>query len=287
MNKPFVYVIAGTLFLTACGELPHRSSGNGQRYELTHDRAPDVVPSAALLDAVPNAVPKNEPLSKYGNPETYEVFGQRYRVMKSRVGFTEKGDASWYGLKFHGKRTSSGEAYDMYAMTAAHKTLPLPTYVEVTNLDNNKKVVVKVNDRGPFHEGRIIDLSYAAAHKLEILQQGTGRVSIRAIDPAGYEVAPETQVVAEPMPLDESEMILAKTDLYIQVGAYQDKKNFQAALSKLLESEMADVQIKLNKELPKVIYRLRVGPLSSMDQANQITDSLKQLGFTPSSVIVD
>lgn len=137
------------------------------------------------VDDVPNAQPKLEPLSKYGNPASYEVFGKTYHVLKKAPphGQTQKGLASWYGTKFHGKRTSSGEPYDIYGMTAAHKNLPLPTYVLVKNLNNNKEIIVKVNDRGPFVEDRIIDLSYAAAKKLGVYQQGTAPVSVTIIDP--------------------------------------------------------------------------------------------------------
>jgi len=134
--------------------------------------------------AIPDAVPTEEPLSPYGNPEEYEVFGETYHVMESSSGYVSEGLASWYGEEFQGRRTSSGEPYDMYLMTAAHKTLPLPTYVEVTNLENGRRAVVRVNDRGPFHPDRVIDLSYVAARKLGIVGPGTARVRVRALEPA-------------------------------------------------------------------------------------------------------
>lgn len=133
------------------------------------------------------APPSAEPLSRYGNPNAYEVFGKRYYPLKSSRGFVETGIASWYGPGFHGRLTSTREIYDMYQMTAAHKLLPLPTYVEVTNLQNGRKIVVRINDRGPFYEDRVIDLSYAAANKLGILYSGTGIVRVRAIDPSGLQ----------------------------------------------------------------------------------------------------
>ncbi|HKJ03845.1 MAG TPA: septal ring lytic transglycosylase RlpA family protein [Longimicrobiales bacterium] len=136
------------------------------------------------LDAIPDAVPREEPLSRYGNPGEYEVFGETYRVLDSSEGYVAEGLASWYGEEFQGKRTSSGETYDMYLMTAAHRTLPIPTYVEVTNLENGRVVVVRVNDRGPFHPDRVIDLSYVAARKLGIVGAGTARVRVRALEPA-------------------------------------------------------------------------------------------------------
>jgi rare lipoprotein A len=145
------------------------------------DSIPDYVPD---VDAIPEPEVKDEPLSRYGN-RTYSVLGKTYRVRDSAHGYVEEGRASYYGNKFHGRRTSNQEVYDMYAFTAAHKTLPLPSYVRVTNLDNGKSVVVRVNDRGPFHAGRVIDLSYAAAVKLGFVKQGTARVEVRALMPDG------------------------------------------------------------------------------------------------------
>ncbi len=144
--------------------------------------------------------PRQEPLCKKGNPESYEVFGVRYHPMKSGIGYRERGTASWYGPTFHGRNTSCGTVYNMYEMTAAHKLLPIPTYVAVTNLDNGRKVIVKVNDRGPFHGDRVIDLSYAAALKLGIVQQGTGRVEVEALD------------ASAPLPADETQTAQTRTD---------------------------------------------------------------------------
>jgi rare lipoprotein A len=139
-------------------------------------------------DGVPDAVPRVEPRSRYGNPPFYVVFGKRYYVLASSVGYVERGVASWYGPGFHEVNTSTGEPYNMYAMTAAHKTLPLPAYVRVTNLQNGRSIVVRVNDRGPFVGNRIIDLSYTAAYKLDMLRNGTAMVEVRAIDPAATDV---------------------------------------------------------------------------------------------------
>jgi len=144
------------------------------------DSTPDVIPD---VDAIPEPEVVPVPRSPVGNRSTYTVLGKQYRVMDSQRGYVEKGTASYYGKKFHGRRTSNLEVYDMYAFTAAHKTLPLPSFARVTNLDNGQSVVVRVNDRGPFHEGRIIDLSYAAAIKLGITKRGTGHVEVRALQP--------------------------------------------------------------------------------------------------------
>jgi rare lipoprotein A len=140
--------------------------------------------SAEDLDAIPDARPVQEEKSRYGNRPEYEVFGVTYRVLESSVGYEEEGLASWYGEEFQGRPTSSREPYDMYLMTAAHRSLPLPTYVEVTNLENGRSAVVRVNDRGPFHPDRIIDLSYVAARKLGYVGAGTARVRVRALEPA-------------------------------------------------------------------------------------------------------
>ena len=139
--------------------------------------------AAPPAQSVPDAVPRFEPRSRYGNPPFYDVFGKRYYVLSSSTAYVERGVASWYGPGFHKIRTSTGEPYDMYGMTAAHKTLPLPAYVRVTNLQNGRSVVVRVNDRGPFVDNRIIDLSYTAAAKLDMLRNGTAMVEVRAIDP--------------------------------------------------------------------------------------------------------
>ena len=158
-------------------ELPRTSSAPG--IEPGSEEEPGFDPSE-IPDAVP---PESEPLSRYGNAAEYMVFGRTYSVLESSEGYDEVGEASWYGEQFHGRPTSSQEPFDMYAMTAAHKSLPVPSYVEVENLGNGRKAVVRVNDRGPFHEGRIIDLSYAAALKLGVVGPGVARVRVRAVGP--------------------------------------------------------------------------------------------------------
>lgn len=171
-----ICIVQALLVLTSCTSNQKKSMPDGP---------PVHVPE--YIDKIPNAVPRPEPLSKYGNrfknSNTYVAKRKRYKVMPTSRGYRAEGKASWYGTKFQGRRTSSGERYNMFAMTAAHRTLPLPTYAKVTNLDNGKSVIVKINDRGPFHGNRLIDLSYVAAHKLGILGKGTGRVEVASIDP--------------------------------------------------------------------------------------------------------
>ena len=147
---------------------------------------------APASQEVPDAVPRVEPRSRSGNPPFYDVFGKRYYVLSTNIGYVERGVASWYGPGFHKVRTSTGDTYDMYAMSAAHKTLPLPAYARVTNLQNGRSVVVRINDRGPFVGNRIIDLSYSAAVKLDMVRNGTAFVEVRSIDPSAMPAIPPT-----------------------------------------------------------------------------------------------
>ena len=219
------------------------------------------------INSIPDAIPRKEPLSRYGNPDSYYEMGKRYYVMESNEGYTERGIASWYGTKFHGRKTSSGEIYDTYGMTAAHKTLPLPTYVKVTNLHNYRSIIVKVNDRGPFVRDRLIDLSYAAAKKLGITEHGTGLVEIRAITP-GIKSSADGQ-------------------LYIQVAAFQDHQNAQRLRNRLKQMPVSEISIQESKENKKIIYRVRIGPVASMKLADELTDLLSQRGLTGSRIVTD
>jgi rare lipoprotein A len=229
------------------------------------------------VSGVPNAVPKAEPRSRYGNPTSYVVFGKRYHTLASSKGYRERGLASWYGTKFHGKRTSSGEPYDLYAMTAAHKTLPLPTYVEVTNLDNGRSVIVKVNDRGPFHGGRIIDLSYTAASKLGILGKGTGRVEVRAIDPRAPDPAPADAPV-----LVQQDIPAGTTDsqLFLQVGAFQNRDNAERMRSNIQAQNLGAVRIVEAGTEQGTFYKVQVGPLSDNGEADRVAQALQPLGIS-------
>lgn len=241
------------------------------------DRAPA---SPRDVSNIPNAIPKNEPRSKYGNPARYEVLGKTYYTLTSGQGYQEKGIASWYGSKFHGRRTSSGEPYDMYAMTAAHKTLPLPSYVEVTNLNNGRKVIVKVNDRGPFHENRLIDLSYTAAKKLGILGQGTGLVEIRTVteDNAPNRIAAKTpQETQQKTPKEMS------VGMYLQVGAFSTSANAQQFKSKV-QSQIGDEVIITSDG---ALYRVRIGPLDNVEQGDSLANHLLNLGFNGAHLVVE
>jgi len=200
------------------------SACSTSRYSQTHDSAPEQDVDVSRLS---DAVPRHEPRSRYGNPASYVVRGKRYHVMASSRGYVERGIASWYGKKFHGHRTSSGETFDMYAMTAAHKTLPLPSYVSVTNLKNGRRVVVRVNDRGPFHPNRIIDLSYAAARKLGIAGHGTALVEVRALEPGRPAAQQATATPPAPRPAG------AQYRLFLQVGAFVSRHNAEQLQARL------------------------------------------------------
>lgn len=237
------------------------------------DRAPTAPPD---VSNIPNAIPKDEPRSKYGNPTSYEVLGKRYYTLASNQGYHEKGIASWYGSKFHGRRTSSGETYDMYAMTAAHKTLPLPSYVEVTNLSNGRKVIVKVNDRGPFHDNRLIDLSYTAAKKLGIIGHGTGMVEVRAITSGDVPTNIVTNVQQKPS-------IVAPVGVYLQIGAFSTSINAQQFKSKV----QRQIDDKVSVISDGKLYRVRIGPLANVEDGDSLASRLLSLGFNDAHLVVE
>lgn len=242
------------------------------------DKTVDSAPNRVLdPNSIQDAIPRAEPRSRYGNPESYVVFGKRYRVMRSSENHVERGIASWYGTKFHGRRTSSGEPYDMYEMTAAHKTLPLPTYVMVTNLRNGRSTVVKVNDRGPFHENRIIDLSYAAATKLGIIDKGTGLVEIQTIDMARpYQTPVAVQSVTGTVP-----------ELYIQVGAFSSRMNADRLRQRLQSSLEHDVRVQPGLRANSEVYRVQVGPVGNTEQADALSQQLAQQGMNDQHIIIE
>jgi rare lipoprotein A len=273
-------------------------------------------------DAVPDAVPKAEPVSRYGNPPSYEVFGRRYATLPESRGFVDRGVASWYGEDFHGKRTSSGETYDMFEMTAAHKELPLPTYARVTNLENGRSIVVKINDRGPFHANRIIDLSWVAAAKLRLAAKGTGLVEIRAIDPndpdplpppdlsgplrvaaaaprsaAPAPVAPAPAVASTARPATTPSPGLPARPpapvagrgpaMFIQVGAFASRENADRIRAKVTADLRRPVRVDTGQANGRELYRVRVGPVGTVDEADLVVARLEGLGVSNPRVVVD
>jgi len=234
------------------------------RYSLEHDIGP-----SGSFDAsqIPDAVPVWEPLSPGGNKTPYTVRGKKYHLLSRTQAYTEEGIASWYGLKFHGELTSNGEVYNMYEMSAAHKTLPLPSYVRVTNLDNQKSIVVRVNDRGPFHSARIIDLSYAAAKKLAYANKGTANVKLDLISPVQENTSVQSGV----------EDRLA---IFVQVGAFGNKLAAEAIkkqANKLPEAYRAFV-VRAPDRLP-ALYRVRIGPIRDKLSAENLITKLQEAGI--------
>lgn len=241
----------------------------------------DSAPSGSVGTLPDDAVPRPEPKGRYGNGPVYEVFGVRYTVMDSATDYKERGVASWYGKKFHGELTSSREVYDMYEMTAAHKTLPLPTYVRVRNLSNNKSVVVRVNDRGPFVDNRIIDLSYSAALKLDIVTNGTGLVEVTAInfdEPQGDRPTSQTTAKRTAAPAASSTTKTANR-VFMQVGAFGSIENASRRLNALKSGGISGAAIHEDKSASPPLYRVRIGPIDGVAQYDHIAGQLAELGI--------
>jgi len=240
---------------------------------VTQDGPPTARVSLPDLPAAP--VPRPEPLSRYGNPPEYEVLGKRYSVMPSANGYSERGVASWYGRKFHGRLTSNRETYNMYAMSAAHKTLPLPTYVRVRNLANGRSVIVRVNDRGPFADDRIIDLSYAAAMRLDILDSGTGFVEVTAITFDGAQ--PSEQPVTDFMAPDRA------SDVFLQVGAFGGRDNAERLVSRLSSLGISNAFIHAERGQP--LFRVRIGPLGNVNEFDRLSSLLEGHGIADGHLV--
>ena len=230
---------------------------------LTHGLYP---PPPSVL-ATPDAVPRDLPRSKSGNPRFYDVDGHRYYVLPTARGYVARGVASWYGPEFFGLRTATGSRYDMYAMTAAHKTLPLPCFVRVTNLENGRSVVVEVNDRGPFVANRLIDLSYAAAAKLGMLRTGTAFVEVRAITPAS---PPGNALPRAGGP--------APRELFVQIGAYASEANAWRLYERLRRAGFSKAFVVALPE-PHRLFRVRVGPLAGVSEYDAVVAHLERIGI--------
>jgi rare lipoprotein A len=240
-------------FLCGCAtQTPRQTTGAG----------PQLPPTPDDIAAMPEPVPKAEPRSALGNPPFYDVMGKRYFVLSSSEGFVERGIASWYGPGFHKERTSTGDPYDMYGMTAAHKTLPLPCYARVTNLSNGRSVVVYINDRGPFKEGRIVDLSYTAAAKLDILKAGTAPVELQVLTGSG--------AITSTAP---------SSALFVQAGTFGEAANAQRVADKLRNAGYPQVTVRQDSKTPRALYRVRIGPLGSADEFDRVIAHLKSLGI--------
>jgi rare lipoprotein A len=274
--------LTAVLALGACSSVPR-----GGYFE---DDGPQARPPVDVMQ-VPDAVPRDEPPSQNGN-KPYTVFGVNYTPLAKARGYRERGVASWYGRKFHGRRTSSGEPYDMYAMTAAHRTLPLPSYVRVRNLQNGRSVVVRVNDRGPFLHNRLIDLSYSAAARLGVLATGTAMVEVESVTPD----APTTTVAtttgvqiintAAAAPLDA-----APPRLSVQVGAFSRYENATSLRDRLQRAGFAPIYINTpaagNAGDSTKIYRVRIGPLATVEQGDRMVSDVARFGIADALLVVD
>ena len=254
-------LLIGTLgaLLFGCGGGIHR------------DGAPDGHPD---LSHTPDAVPRAEPYSR-ASLRSYRVLGRTYHPLSNARGFVERGIASWYGRKFHGNRTANGERYDMYAMTAAHRRLPLPSYVQVRNLENGRTAIVRVNDRGPFHENRIIDLSYAAASKLGMLDKGTALVEIRAIDPGAPRLAKAPSRAPAQAPR-----------IFIQVGAFSDPGNARRLADRLSKTLRRDIRVRKADSPLGPVHRVQIGPLASVEVADRVVATLEKLQIHDTRVLL-
>ena len=270
-------VLLSMAFLTAC-------AGSGSQ------RGPQA------SGAERSAAATSEPRSDRGNPPFYDVLGKRYHVLPTSAGYRQRGIASWYGRDFHGLSTSSGETYDMHAMTAAHTTLPIPTWVEVTNLVNGKTVVVKVNDRGPFVDSRLIDLSFAAATALDMVQSGTTRVEVRAIGapvaaspvaatatqsaPTTMMGAPRPAPSCAPTPPAEAER------MFVQVGAFSERDNATRLVQRLRASGFVDPVVVTDGEGRRALHRVRLGPIRDSQEFDELSARLRDIGVPDARLVV-
>jgi peptidoglycan lytic transglycosylase len=263
-------LIATVLGVGACSQSPTRTdtavggeSTPGGPYTQAHDAAP--VRTIAAED-VADAPLRPDPILSAGNKTPYTVNGVSYQIMDDASGYRVKGIASWYGTKFHGHKTSNGEIYDLYAATAAHKTLPIPSYARVTNLDNGHSVVVRVNDRGPFHADRVIDLSYAAAIKLGYMEHGTARVEVEAIEVTG---------------VDDRRGTVSGDYRYLQMGAFGAEASAVRMRDELAVALSAPVSVSEVRSGEKMLYRVRIGPMTASGELANTQRQLQELGYNP------
>jgi rare lipoprotein A len=277
-GAPRAFLVVGSLaaaaFLVGCA--PYRAA-----------------PEGANTNRSSTAMPRSD----RGNPPFYEVFGKRYYVLESSAGYRERGIASWYGREFHGKPTSGGEPYDMHEMTAAHKTLPIPTWVEVTNLDNGRTVIVRVNDRGPFVDDRIIDLSYRAAQDLDMIRRGTARVQVRALG-APTAMPATTIAAAEPRRNGFSVISEAHADtpgpgdlpmrqLFVQVGAFADGDNAVKLVAKLKRGGIENSFVVSSGTGRDQLHRVRIGPLATAAEFDRVNTDLRALGLSEARLVAE
>ena len=265
----FVLVGALALMVAACSTQPTPTPASGSspdagvpsRYQHARDGAP---PMPIDPDDVHDAVPRPDPILSVGNASPYTIDGVTYEILSDYQGYRVQGTASWYGAKFHGHETSNGEIYNLYLASAAHKTLPIPCYARVTNLGNGKSIIVRVNDRGPFHSDRVIDLSYGAAVKLGYMEAGTARVEVQVLEVVG---------------VDDRRGTVAGDYRYLQLGAYSSEtsaQRLQDSLQALLAPPVFISQVKSGENL---LYRVRIGPMSGASEIENVQQQLRLAGY--------
>lgn len=271
MTVPYrVGLLLASLMLSACASVfEERDSGPDEPVDLSH---------------VPDAEPRQEPRTRAGNKNPYTVLGKTYHLLEDETGYRERGTASWYGRKFHGRHTSNGEVYDMFAMTAAHKTLPIPSYVRVTNLNNGREVVVRVNDRGPFHGQRLIDLSYAAAQRLGFADQGTAPVEVVIVAP---EESPSTSAHEEAdqkgeRPAD-ADPVRAEENTFLQVGAFSSREAARRQQRQL--SEWLDRPVVIHSDEDPTLHRVRIGPLTRDGEVRELREQLRSKAIEQTHIV--
>ncbi|MEP7242698.1 MAG: septal ring lytic transglycosylase RlpA family protein [Gammaproteobacteria bacterium] len=270
----FVAALSLAALVSACSVTGRREAPPAPTPPVMQNVPPPSGHKIPDIDSVADAVPKDEPRSKRGNPPFYTVLGKRYVLLPSAEGYLERGVASWYGPTFHGVATSIGESYDMYGMSAAHKTLPLPAYARVTNLRNGKSVVVRINDRGPFVANRIIDLSYTAAAKLDMLRDGTSLVEVRVVTTADNDK-------------------LARTDeqppqtLYVQAGAFSDELNAKRLVERLKAGGISSAFVQAPPDGKPRIFRVRAGPVASGAEFDRLAIKMTKLGVGEARLAAD
>ena len=273
--KP-LHLVALFSILSACSSQP------------VYDSAPPANVSSQLPS---DAIPRDEPRSRNGNGPYYQVMGKTYEVLDTNYGYQQRGVASWYGTKFHGQLTSSHEKYNMHAMTAAHKSLPLPSYVRVRNLRNGKSVIVRVNDRGPFVDNRLIDLSYAAALKLDMITAGTSLVEVTAISFDDPPVQPAPSVIVEERSEEPATEAAEEQDpaeyIFVQVGAFGDPENARRRFSLLRDVGLDRTFVYEDRNTSPALYRVRIGPIADVLQYDSIVEQLQAIGISETHLVTD
>ncbi|WP_428099853.1 septal ring lytic transglycosylase RlpA family protein [Candidatus Rariloculus sp.] len=295
-----IFACLGLSLLSACSSTGVDSSAGPETSAVVE--ASGAVEASAVIASSPGDVPGiYGPQAVRGNPPFYEVFGERYFVLDSGDGYLERGIASWYGDAFHGQPTSGGETYDMYAMTAAHRTLPIPMWVEVTNLGNGKRVVVKVNDRGPFVDDRVIDLSFRAAEYLEMIEEGTALVEVRALGVPGVgPVAPVAaasadagseprssgfSIISDAVAATPGPNNAAFRQIFLQVGAFAERENADVLAERLKSNGFENSFIVTVGEGPRAMHRVHIGPLESAEHTDEVNAGLRAIGVNDSRLV--